>query len=250
MLRLVVRPGVPEDVDQVQFLFNSSGSKKRCRALGLCDQALEDASKTSEYLGGFTMRDSVLGAFIRGNEHYDNNVVLERDGEIIGASESISKGIHFKNLQLVTVLPEFRRQRYGTLLYSYQILRGMVEGRLLLRDQVVSGNTPMFKFCDSMRFDYEATHRIKTRGQKDLVWYNCRLIDFDKKWKSGGEFLDRWPQGDIHLVTRGFGELEDKNFRAVYGRLLEAGLDEEAQQLCRNVDWARDVFGFYGRVEG
>ena len=70
MSRLIIRPGTVDDVDPVQSLANDA--------------------KTLPFLGGFTMREQLIGLYQR-NDEFPHHVVAELDGEVIGFSDSKNK---------------------------------------------------------------------------------------------------------------------------------------------------------------
>jgi hypothetical protein len=150
---LIIRPGTLDDVDKVQKIANEPKS-------------------TLSYLGGFTMREYLVGMYGRGNESQPNNIVAELDGEVVGFSDSKGRHHHYHEYDLVAVIPELRRKRIGTALYAYHAMRCGLSGRMFARDQTIHFNTLMVDgYLPFHEFEKKIEFRHKIRNFSTIFWW-------------------------------------------------------------------------------
>ncbi len=153
MSSLIIRPGTVEDVDQVQPIANEPKS-------------------TLPYLGGWTMREQLVGLYSRGNTSVPYNIVAEIDGKVVGFSDSKPKHNHYHEYDLVAVLPELRRQRISSAMYAYHALRCGLSGRMFARDQTIHFNEVMGKgYLPFHGFEKQVELRSKVRNFSSLLWW-------------------------------------------------------------------------------
>lgn len=157
MSKLIIRPGTVNDVDPVQSLANDA--------------------KTLPFLGGFTMRDQLIGLYQK-NDEFPHHVVAELDGEVIGFSDSKNKNLAYIEYDLVAVKTDLRRQRIATAMYTYHLMRGALMGKKFMRDQTIHFNTVMQDgYLPSLGFTHIAGLRSKVRNFSTLNWW-ILPIDF------------------------------------------------------------------------
>jgi hypothetical protein len=139
----IVRLAEEKDIDDIQKIYNHKDNR--------------------EFLGGFTMRDPIVAKVAAGSE-----IVVEDDGEIIGADQCGFDHSHRWRHQLVGVYPEFKRQRVATSMYVFSMIKAMLSGRLFMHDYIISDNCIMPLLLPTLGYNLEATQRSKVRRHKDM----------------------------------------------------------------------------------
>ena len=164
--KLIIRPGTVADVDAVQVIANDA--------------------KTLPFLGGFTMRDQLIGLY-QANEKFPYHVVAELDGQVVGFSDSKNKNLSYTEYDLVAIKTDLRRQRIGTAMYTYHLLKSAMAGKVFMRDQTIHFNTVMQDgYLPYFGFDHIAGLRSKVRNFSTLNWWikyisEETMVDFTKK---------------------------------------------------------------------
>ena len=203
MGKLIIRPGTLEDVDNVQSIANEA--------------------KTLPFLGGFTMRDVIVGLYEK-NKELPYNIVAELDGKIVGFSDSKNKNLSYTEYDLVAVEPELRRQHIGSAMYTYHLMRSALMGKRFMRDQTIHFNTVMQDgYLPRLGFKHIAGLRYKIRNFSTINWWTVPIeVETVKR------FYNLATTG-LHDVE--FVELDSPN---VLSRLEE--YYQESKQLCKNID--------------
>jgi len=202
MGKLIIRPGTVDDVDPVQSIANEA--------------------KTLPFLGGFTMRDVLVSAYEK-NEKFPYNIVAELDGEIVGFSDSKDRNVAYTEYDLVAVKPELRRQRIGSALYTYHLLKSALQGKKFMKDQTIHFNTVMQDgYLPTLGFSHIAGLRGKIRNFSTINWW-MMPIEVDA--------LDRF----YNLATSGpheveFSGLNDLKLWPVFGET-----HRKAEDLCNDM---------------
>lgn len=144
----VVRPAQPEDLSEIQYIFNESSVQKE--------------------LGGWTFQKGLEQAFRRGT------LVLFQEnsrGTIIGALQWKREFQHEILFQKVGVLDPYRRMGVGTSLYSYVQAIGALTGRFVHHDTTLEQNTPMVGLLTSRGFRVAVREIEKVKRHSTmLVW--------------------------------------------------------------------------------
>lgn len=221
MGKLIIRPGTVSDVDKVQPIANEPKS-------------------TLPYLGGWTMREQLVGLYSRGNESQPFNIVAELDGQVVAFSDSKPKHNHYHEYDLVAVIPELRRQRIGSAMYAYHALRCGLSGRMFARDQTIHFNALMGEgYLPFHQFEKKVELRNKVRNFSSLYWW---VKDFDESTIT--DFVGKARDG-IHEVEF---VLEDKprfleNMLTVKTSLEERTRYQDARRIQDNRDLVLDLLG-------
>ena len=106
---------------------------------------------------------------IKGNkEGKISLIVVEIDKKIVGALKLHRPQSHIGKGGKVAVLPEYRNQGIGKLLYKAAIKIFDMEGRRKVIDTIVGENPVAFKMFETLGFEIEATMRKHTPGGKTL----------------------------------------------------------------------------------
>ena len=215
MGKLIIRPGTLDDVDPVQSIANEA--------------------KTLPFVGGFTMRDVIVGLYEK-NEHMPFNVVAELDGEIVGFSDSKHKNLFYTEYDLVAVKPELRRQHIGSAMYTFHLMRSALMGKRFMRDQTIHFNTVMQEgYLPRLGFSHIAGLRYKIRNFSTINWWTVPI---------NIETLERF----YNLATTGVHDVE---FRGLDSLKVFATLEEyfiESEELCENIDEKLSILGNRGYV--
>ncbi len=98
-------------------------------------------------------------------------IVIEIDGEIIGALKLHRPQSHIGKGGKVAVLPEYRGQGIGKLLYRSAIKIFDMEGRRKVTDSLVGENPTIKKMFESLGFEIEAEMRKHTPAGKTLYQF-------------------------------------------------------------------------------
>ena len=203
MSKLIIRPGTVDDVDPVQSLANDA--------------------KTLPFLGGFTMRDQLIGLYQK-NDEFPHHVVAELDGEVIGFSDSKNKNLAYIEYDLVAVKTDLRRQRIATAMYTYHLMRGALMGKKFMRDQTIHFNTIMQDgYLPSLGFTHIAGLRSKVRNFSTLNWW---MLPIDVPTMD--KFMTQAKSGPHDVEFIGLQDLK------VFSKLEEYYLNSE--QLIENKD--------------
>ena len=98
-------------------------------------------------------------------------IVVEMNNKIIGALKLHRPQAHIGKGGKVAVLPEYRNQGIGKLLYKSAIKIFDMEGRRKVIDSLVVDNKAVFKMFEKLGFEIEATMRKHTPGGKTLYQF-------------------------------------------------------------------------------
>ena len=98
-------------------------------------------------------------------------IVVEIDEKIVGALKLHRPQAHIGKGGKVAVLPEFRNQGIGKLLYKAAIKIFDMEGRRKVTDSLVGDNNSVFRMFERLGFEIEATMRKHTPGGKTLYQF-------------------------------------------------------------------------------
>ena len=98
-------------------------------------------------------------------------IVIEVDEKIVGALKLHRPQAHLGKGGKVAVLPEYRNQGIGKLLYKAAIKIFDMEGRRKVTDSLVGDNNSVFKMFEKLGFEIEATMRKHTPGGKTLYQF-------------------------------------------------------------------------------
>ena len=98
-------------------------------------------------------------------------IVVEIDEKIVGALKLHRPQAHIGKGGKVAVLPEFRNQGIGKLLYKAAIKIFDMEGRRKVTDSLVGDNNSVFKMFERLGFEIEATMRKHTPRGKTLYQF-------------------------------------------------------------------------------
>lgn len=145
------------DCEDVQSIFNNKACISELGGFAMLESIRQQVKPSG--VSGWIARQGVhsIGAF-----------------QIGGRPQS-----HIIKLGSVAVLPEYRRQRISTTLYTACIMQGILEGRRLFEDTIV-GDSPVQHFAlPTMGMTKAGTLRHKTASAKDIVIYQYDLIDTD-----------------------------------------------------------------------
>ncbi|MAG01704.1 hypothetical protein CMI42_00025 [Candidatus Pacearchaeota archaeon] len=98
-------------------------------------------------------------------------IVIESDNKIVGVLKLHRPQSHIGKGGKVAVLPEYRNQGIGKLLYKVAIKIFDMEGRRKVTDSLVGDNPSVFKMFENLGFEIEATMRKHTPGGKTLYQF-------------------------------------------------------------------------------
>ena len=98
-------------------------------------------------------------------------IVIEVDEKIVGALKLHRPQAHLGKGGKVAVLPEYRNQGIGKLLYKAAIKIFDMEGRRKVTDSLVGDNNSVFRMFERLGFEIEATMRKHTPGGKTLYQF-------------------------------------------------------------------------------
>lgn len=98
-------------------------------------------------------------------------IVVEIDGKIVGALKLHRPQSHVGKGGKVAVLPEFRGQSVGKILYKSAIKIFNMEGRRKVVDSVVGENEVVMRMFEKLGFEVEAKMRKHTPGGKTLYQF-------------------------------------------------------------------------------
>ena len=98
-------------------------------------------------------------------------IVIETENKIVGALKLHRPQAHIGKGGKVAVLPEYRNQGIGRLLYKAAIKIFDMEGRRKVTDSLVGDNNSVFKMFEKLGFEIEATMRKHTPGGKTLYQF-------------------------------------------------------------------------------
>ena len=98
-------------------------------------------------------------------------IVIETDNKIVGALKLHRPQAHIGKGGKVAVLPEYRNQGIGKLLYKAAIKIFDMEGRRKVTDSLVGDNPSIFKMFEKLGFEIEDTMRKHTTGGKTLYQF-------------------------------------------------------------------------------
>jgi len=201
--KLIIRPGTAADVDAVQVIANDA--------------------KTLPFLGGFTMRDQLVGLYEK-NAEFPHHVVAELDGEIVGFSDSKNKNTFYTEYDLVAVRTDYRRQRIASAMYTFHLLRGALTGKHFMRDQTIHFNTVMQdRYLPRLGFSHIAGLRSKVRNFSTLNWWMLPIES---------EALDRF----YNLATTGPHEVTFEGLSSLHMWPILGELYSKSESLCENID--------------
>jgi hypothetical protein len=139
-----------------------------------------------EGLGGFTMLDQLKACCQKGKAAL---WYAEKDGQVVGGMMCASRPMSFQmKYGSVGVIPEYRRQRISTAMYTTMTLQGIMEGRRLFEDTIVGDNPFQFAALPTFGLNKVGYLRHKTGSGKDIC-----LFDFSLLTDSIDAMLDRIP---------------------------------------------------------
>lgn len=98
-------------------------------------------------------------------------IVIESDNKIIGVLKLHRPQSHIGKGGKIAVLPEYRNQGIGKLLYKAAIKIFDMEGRRKVTDSLVGDNQAVFKMFKKLGFEIEATMRKHTPSGKTLYQF-------------------------------------------------------------------------------
>ena len=98
-------------------------------------------------------------------------IVIEVDEKIVGALKLHRPQAHLGKGGKIAVLPEYRNQGIGKLLYKAAIKIFDMEGRRKVTDSLVGDNNSVFRMFERLGFEIEATMRKHTPGGKTLYQF-------------------------------------------------------------------------------
>lgn len=134
----------------------------------------EELLKVYESGGGFLPYTDIkeLRKSIKGNDQGKISlIVFEIDGKIVGALKLHRPQAHIGKGGKVAVLPDYRGQGIGKLLYKSAIKIFDMEGRRKVIDSVVGENPTVMAMFEKLGFEIEAKMRKHTPGKKDLYQF-------------------------------------------------------------------------------
>lgn len=109
---------------------------------------------------------------IKGNKNGKVSlIVVEIDKKIIGVLKFHRPQAHVGKCGKVAVLPEYRNQGIGKLLYNSALRIFDMEGRRKVTDSLVGNNEAVFKMFEGLGFEIEATMRKHTPSGKTLYQF-------------------------------------------------------------------------------
>lgn len=174
MEQIIIRPIEAKEAELCQKIFNEPS------IVGL--------------LGGMTHLDTIKGK-IRGS-----GVTLWgafEEGKIVGSVMIAGRNqCHYAKFGEVGVLPEYRRKRIATALYSTILCQGVLEGRRLWEDTIVGDNPYQFAVLPTIGLEHWAVLKAKTASFKDIHLFGYNL-SLEKLIKSLGRVPD-----DIIMTIR------------------------------------------------
>ncbi len=133
-------------------------------------------------------------------------IVVEIDGKVVGALKLHRPQSHIGKGGKVAVLPNYRGQGIGKLLYKSAIKIFDMEGRRKITDSLVGDNTAISIMFEKLGFEIEAKMRKHTPGGKTLYQFAYHI---DEK---GLPEIDRDIEFEIP-ITSYMKELKEKNNR-------------------------------------
>jgi len=131
-------------------------------------------------------------------------ILVEINGKIVGALKLHRPQSHIGKGGKVAVLPEYRGQGIGKLLYKSAIKIFDMEGRRKIIDSLVGENPAVFALFKKLGFEIEATMRKQTPAGKTLYQFAYHI---DEK---GVPNLGEKIEFEIP-VTEYMKDLKDKN---------------------------------------
>lgn len=109
---------------------------------------------------------------IKGNDNGKVSlIVLEISGKIVGALKLHRPQAHIGKGGKIAVIPDYRGQGIGKLLYRSAIKIFDMEGRRKVTDSLVGENPAVMVMFEKLGFEIEAKMRKHTPGKKDLYQF-------------------------------------------------------------------------------
>lgn len=152
----------------------------------------------------YTQVDEVKTSIKGNNKGKISLIVVEIDGKIVGALKLHRPQSHIGKGGKVAVLPDYRGQGIGKLLYKSAIKIFDMEGRRKITDSLVGENPIITAMFEKLGFEIEAKMRKHTPGGKTLYQFAYHI---DEK---GVPELDDEVKFDIP-ITEYMKELKQKN---------------------------------------
>lgn len=144
-----------EDLEKVQTIFNAKGC--------------------IEYLGGFTMLQTLKDKVKPGKSA--SVWLAEVDGEPVGACEVAGRPqSHLMKYGEIATLPGHRRKRIATGLYYAMTLQGILEGRRLYEDTIVSDNPMQHQVLPTWGCQKAGELHHRTASGLNLCLYQFDLL--------------------------------------------------------------------------
>jgi len=138
---------------------------------------LEDSEELLEVYGSggiflpYTDIKEIKKCIKENNKGKISLIVLELDEKIIGALKLHRPQSHIGKGGKVAVLPDYRGQGIGQLLYKSAIKIFDMEGRRKVTDSLVGENLSVTAMFEKLGFEIEARMRKHTPGKKDLYQF-------------------------------------------------------------------------------
>jgi len=203
MESVVIKPARIEEAEECQKIYNHAS------IIGL--------------LGGLTHLDTVKGKIKSSGvtmwNAFEGNKIV---GSVMIAGRN---QCHYAKFGEVGVLPEYRRRRIATALYTAILCQGIMEGRRLWEDTIVGDNPFQFATLPTIGLEHWAILKMKTASFKDIHLFGYNL-DFEKFKKT----LDRVPEYIKIIVKEDYysADLWNKN-QEIYLKKNEAFIKELAK---------------------
>lgn len=190
------------------------------------------------WLGGMTMLETMKQSAVSPKQGKVGLWYAEEDGQIIGAMLSGGRPMAFRmKYGSVGVLPEHRRRRISTALYTTMTIQGIWEGRRLWEDSIVGDNPFQFQALPTFGLTKVGELRHRTGSAKGLVLFDFSLLEKGSLEKMLSRIEDR--DFKIHILQNNFcREVWEANMGA-YAKQLPEFKDKitRLRESLRSEDW-------------
>jgi len=144
--------------------------KIRLARLGDAEELLKVYKSGGSFLP-YTDVDEIKKSIKENDKGKVSLIVIEIDGKIVGALKLHRPQAHIGKGGKVAVLPDYRGQGIGKLLYKSAIKIFDMEGRRKVTDSLVGENPAVMNMFKKLGFEIEAKMRKHTPGKKDLYQF-------------------------------------------------------------------------------
>ncbi len=212
---MLVRLAQENEAEKIQLIFNET--------------------KNAPYLGGFTMLEPVRSKCAGGSM-----IVVEDDGEILGASEVGREHLHRMKMQLIAVKEEHKRRYIGTTLYTFWSLTCALEGRFQMQDHIIGDNPVMPTLLPTLGFEQQVELRSKVRRHHALnLWTKDVVRTMPLTISRISELYNTGLRADLELKDT---EKKRENLDKVVAQVKLNGRDEYADYVLQAAKAIREGF--------